>query len=135
MKMLALVLSLMIGQAFAGSVDVLNVKHDFRNADAKSSFFIKYGTSDVKILTQVEEQMQYGDQHYVTNYHYSTLPGLNFDSNSNEITYTADNGETVVCAKVVQRGVSVFRHNRVYNQDCRFKIKTSFDTVKVRLEY
>lgn len=135
MKMLFVVLSLMIGQAYAGTIEVLKVKHDFRNADVKSSFFIKYGSSDVRILTQVEERNQYGDRHYVTNFHYSTLPGLYYDSSNQEITYTADNGETVVCAKVAQRGVSIFRHNRIYNQNCRFKTKSNFNTVKVWLEY
>ncbi len=135
MKMLALVLSLMVGQVYAGSVEVLKVKHDFRNADAKSSFYIKYGSSEVSILTQVKEMIEYGDRNYVTNYHYTKLPGLHYDSNNQEIIYSAENGETVVCAKVVPRGVSVFRHNRIYNQDCRFKTKTNFTTVRVSLEY
>ena len=136
MKMLALVLSLMIGQAFAGSVEILNVKHDFRHPDANTSFFIKYGSTEVKILTQVKELIELGgDRNHVTNYHYTTLPGLHYDMNNQEIVYSAENGETVVCAKVVPRGISVFRHNRIYNRDCRFKTKSNFKTVKVWLEY
>lgn len=135
MKMLALVLSLMVGQVYAGSVEVLKVKHDFRNADAKSSFFIKYGSSEVSILTQIKERVEIHDRNHVTHYHYTKLPGLHFDSTNQEIIYSTDDGETVVCAKVVSRGFSVFRHNRIYNQDCRFKTKTNFTTVRVSLEY
>lgn len=136
MKMLALVLSLMIGQAYAGSVEILNVKHEFHNPDADTSFFIKYGSTEVKILTQVKERIELGgNRNHVTNYHYTTLPGLEYDSINQEITYSTETGETVVCAKVVSRGISVFRHNRIYNQDCRFKTKTSFNTVKVWMVY
>lgn len=135
MKMFAFVLSLMASQVYAGSVEVLKVKHDFRNADAKSSFFIKFGSSEVSILTQVKELMDFRARNQVINYHYTKLPGLHYDSSNHEIIYSADNGETVVCAKVVPRGVSIFRHNRIYNQNCRFKTKTNFTTVRVSLEY
>lgn len=132
MKLFLIALSLMISSAFAAEIKVLDVKHDFRNADVKSHFYIKAGSDVVYVSSQVEEAIVYGDQMSKTDYYRNRVPGLSFDMDSRLITYTKDGVETV-CALVVPRGVSIFRHNRIYNRDCKFKSKVTHDRAMVWL--
>ncbi len=130
MKMLFVALSLMIGTASAASIKVLDVEHDFRFAKSSSYFYVKAGSDVVYVQSQVEESMVYGDQHSVTDFYRNRIPGLSYDASTRLITFNHDGVETV-CAKVVPRGISIFRHNRVYNKDCKFK--TEVDNRRVRV--
>lgn len=123
MKKLALSLCLLsFGAAHASEVVVLETLDFFTNGKAEARFEVNKELGRAWVVMDITDHRSGPRREQRTREIRELVPGLSYDANSRTIVYDND-GAIHDCAKVVSRGRSIFRYDKITPLNCSLKVK------------
>lgn len=122
MKKLALSLGLlMCSGVYASETLIMEVPGFFMRSESKAKFEVnkEMGRAWVTLVTTENQGARRDRYERETR---GKVEGLSFDASSSAIVYEVD-GALHECAKVVTRGRSIFRYNKIIPTGCQLRVK------------
>ncbi len=120
MKMFTLILSMLVGSAFAAELKVLDIP-TYSHKTVNASFGWNEKLERVWVEMTLSDTYSSSDSD-TSEFHRAKVEGLTYDDQTQTANLDID-GQLVECAVVRQRGVLVFRHNYLKATNCSFKSK------------